>query len=145
MGSQSIVGYGKGSENAEDLEENMKTKMIILITAIVFMCSCGMKDKLGKKEEPVKEETKKEEVAKKESAKEEPVSAKAAEFAAPSGKTVSVTGPLVNIRSGPGMKNKVLTTVKKGDELEVLGEIGSWYNVKLPDGTEGWIYHKLVK
>ncbi len=117
----------------------MKTKMITLITVIVFMCSCGMKDKLGKKEEPVKEETKKESV------KEEPVSEKAAEFTAPSGKAVFVTDPLVNIRSGPGMKNKVLTTVKKGDELEVLGEIGSWYNVKLPDGTEGWIYHKLVK
>jgi SH3-like domain-containing protein len=125
----------------------MKTKMIILITVIIVcMCSCGMKDKLGKKEEPVKEETKKEEVAKKESIKEEqPIAEKAAELTAPSGKMVSVTGPLVNIRNGPGMKHKVLTTVKEGDELEVLGEIGSWYNVKLPDGTEGWIYHKLVK
>ena len=140
MGNRSIVGYGKGLRNAEDLEENMKTKMIILIPVIiVFMCSCGMKDKLGKKEEPVKEEPKKESV------KEGPVSEKAPEFTAPSGKMVFVTEPLVNIRSGPGMKNKVLTKVKKGDGLEVLGEIGSWYNVKLPDGTEGWIYHKLVK
>lgn len=117
----------------------MKIKMVILLTVIALMCSCGVTGKSAKKEEPVKEETK-EEVA-----KEEPVSAKAAEFTVPSGKMVSVTDPMVNIRSGPSMKDKVLTTVKKGDKLEVLGEIGSWYNVKLPDGTQGWIYNKLVE
>ena len=122
----------------------MKVKMVILLTAIALVCSCGMTGKSAKKEEPVKGETK-EEVAKKEVAKEESVSAKAADFTAPSGKTVSVTDPLVNIRSGPGMKHKVLTTVKKGDRLEVLGEIGSWFNVKLLDGTQGWIYNKLVE
>lgn len=144
MDSQSGKLLGQGSGNAGKLEENMKIKMVILLTVTALICSCGMTGKSAKKEESVKEETKGE-VAKKESAKEEPVSAKAAEFRAPSGKTVSVTDPLVNIRSGPGMKHKVLTTVKKGDKLEVLGEIGSWYNVKLPDGTQGWIYNKLVE
>jgi uncharacterized protein YgiM (DUF1202 family) len=43
------------------------------------------------------------------------------------------------------MKTKVVTKVKKGDTLEVMGEIGNWYNVKLPTDETGWIYKKLVK
>jgi uncharacterized protein YgiM (DUF1202 family) len=144
MDSQSGKLFGQGWENAGKLEEKMKIKMVILLTVTALICSCGVTGKSAKKEEPVKGETTGE-VAKEESAKEQPASAKAAEFTVPAGKTVSVTDPLVNIRSGPGMKHKVLTTVKKGDKLELLGEIGSWYNVKLPDGTQGWIYNKLVE
>jgi uncharacterized protein YgiM (DUF1202 family) len=43
------------------------------------------------------------------------------------------------------MKNEVITTVRKGDELELLGQTGSWCNVRLSNGLEGWIYKKLVR
>ncbi len=60
-------------------------------------------------------------------------------------KIVSVTGSVVNIRSGPGTTNNVIAKVRRGDELEVRGETLSWYNVKLSNGVEGWIYKKLVR
>jgi uncharacterized protein YgiM (DUF1202 family) len=127
------------------LEEEMKTKMIIMMTLIAFTFSCGLTEKFGKKEEPAKAEPQQEEVAKKEPEKEKAVSEPTPEFVAPPGKTVAVTGSVVNIRGGPGMKTTVVTKVKKGDTLEVMGEIGNWYNVKLPTDETGWIYKKLVK
>jgi len=140
-----------GSKDEEKLEEKMKTKTIIMVTLIAFTFSCGFMEKFGKKEEPAKEETQ-EQVAKQEPAKEEAVAEsthqeveQTPELIPPSGKMVSVTGSVVNIRSGPGMKNKVVAKVQRRDELEVLGEIGSWYNVKLSNGEEGWIYKKLVR
>jgi curli biogenesis system outer membrane secretion channel CsgG len=65
--------------------------------------------------------------------------------AAPAGATVEVTGSTVNVRSGPGTGNPVLGTVRRGDRLPILGESGSWYQIRLPDGREGWIYNKLVR
>ena len=60
-------------------------------------------------------------------------------------KVVYVTASLVNIRTGASNKNKVITRVKRGDELEVLGETDSWYNVRVSNGVEGWIHKKVVK
>jgi len=130
----------------------MKIKTIIMVTLIAFTFSCGLTEKFGKKEESVKDETGEVEVVKPESTKEEPISPPAPEKAEPApepvtppSQMVSVTASAVNIRSGPGMKNKVITTVTEGDELELLGESGSWLNVKLSNGMEGWIYKKLVR
>ena len=130
----------------------MKIKTIIIATLIAFTFSCGLTERFGKKEESVKDETQEVEVVKPEPTKEEPVSPPspekvepAPEPVTPPSQMVSVTASAVNIRSGPGMKNKVITTVKEGDELELLGESGSWLNVKLSNGMEGWIYKKLVR
>ena len=130
----------------------MKTKTIIMVTLIAFTFSCGVMEKFGKKEEPVKDETHQQEVVKPEPVKEEAVSESThqevkptPEPVVPPTKMVSVTGSVVNIRSGPGTTNKVIAKVKRGDELEVRGETFSWYNVQLSNGTEGWIYKKLVK
>jgi tetratricopeptide (TPR) repeat protein len=62
-----------------------------------------------------------------------------------SSKVVSVTASLVNVRAGASIKNRVITTVKRGDRLNVLGETDAWYNVRLPNGTEGWVHTKAVK
>lgn len=121
----------------------MKTKTIIMITLIAFTFSCGLTEKFGKKEESVKDETQQVEIVKPEPTKVEP--APAPEPVTPPPRMVSVTASAVNIRSGPGMKNKVITKVKKGDELELLAESGSWLNVRLTNGMEGWIYKKLVR
>jgi uncharacterized protein YgiM (DUF1202 family) len=130
----------------------MKIKTIIMVTLIAFSFSCGLTERFGKKEESVKDETQEVEVVKPEPTKEEPVSSPAPEKVEPApepvtspSQMVSVTASAVNIRSGPGMKNKVITTVTEGDELELLGESGSWLNVKLSNGMEGWIYKKLVR
>ena len=130
----------------------MKIKTIIMVTLIAFTFSCGLTEKFGKKEESIKDETQAVEVVTPEPTKEEPVSTPAPEKVegapqpvTPPTQMVSVSASAVNIRSGPGMKNKVITTVKEGDELELLGESGSWLNVKLSNGMEGWIYKKLVR
>ncbi len=130
----------------------MKTKMIIMVTLIAFTFSCGVMEKFGKKEEPVKGESQRQEVVKPESAMEEVVPESAyqevkptPEPVVPPTKMVSVTGSVVNIRRGPGTTNKVIAKVRRGDGLEVRGETLSWYNVRLASGAEGWIYKKLVK
>ncbi|NIS62137.1 MAG: SH3 domain-containing protein, partial [Proteobacteria bacterium] len=93
-----------------------------------------------------------EEVFKPEPESEEAVSQVAHQEVEPTPETVgpltqivSVKGSVVNIRSGPGTTNKVIAKVRRGDELEVMGETLSWYNVKLSSGVEGWIYKKLVR
>ena len=130
----------------------MKTKTIIMVTLIAFTFSCGVMEKFGRKEEPIRGESQQQEVVKPESVKEEALPESAYQEAKPTPepvvpptKMVSVTGSVVNIRSGPGTTNKVVTKVRRGDELEVRGETLSWYNVKLSNGVEGWIYKKLVR
>jgi uncharacterized protein YgiM (DUF1202 family) len=126
----------------------MKTKIIIVLTLIAFTFGCGLTEKFGKKEEPAQTETQRQEVATPEPIKEElpPQGVeRTPEPVTPPLEMVSVTASMVNIRSGPGMKNEVVTTVRKGDELELLGQTGSWCNVRLSNGVEGWIYKKLVR
>ncbi len=138
----------------------MKSKTIIMATLIAFALGCGamekistgVKEKFSGKGEPVKEEMQEEKVFKPEPAQEEASPEIALheikpipEPVVPPVKIVSVTGSVVNIRSGPGTTNKVISKVRRGDELEVWGETLSWYNVKLSNGVEGWIYKKLVR
>jgi len=58
---------------------------------------------------------------------------------------VTVTWTSVNIRSGAGDNYPVVATVKQGDKLTVIGELGDWLNVRLGDGKAGWISNKVVK
>ena len=56
-----------------------------------------------------------------------------------------VTWTFANIRSGAGDNYPVVTTVKQGDKLTVIGESGDWFNVRLENGQEGWISNRVVK
>jgi hypothetical protein len=58
---------------------------------------------------------------------------------------VTVTWTSANIRSGAGNEFPLVTIVKKGDRLTVIGEHGEWFNVRLEDGKEGWINSGVVK
>lgn len=59
--------------------------------------------------------------------------------------TVTVTGTFANIRSGAGNNFSIVTTVKQGDNLVLLGEYGEWFNVRLENGQEGWIDNRFAK
>lgn len=61
------------------------------------------------------------------------------------GSTVEVTGTTVNIRSGPGTNYGIVSSARRGDRLTLLGESGDWFQVRLPDGREGWILNKMVR
>jgi uncharacterized protein YgiM (DUF1202 family) len=60
-------------------------------------------------------------------------------------KIVTVTWTSANIRSDAGDNYPVVTTVKQGDKLVVIGESGEWFNVQLEGGQQGWISNRVVK
>lgn len=58
---------------------------------------------------------------------------------------VTVTGSVVNIRTGPGTNFPVVTKVNKGATVTVKEAAFGWYKVLLSDGsTTGWIAGWLV-
>ncbi len=59
-------------------------------------------------------------------------------------KKMTVVVPVGNIRKGPSVKEKVLFTVARGGTLQVTGQKGNWYAVRLKDGRSGWAYRSLV-
>ncbi len=54
------------------------------------------------------------------------------------------TGTL-NVREGEGETFKVLTRLKKGEEVEILQSSGEWYKVKLSDGRVGYVSARYIK
>ena len=60
---------------------------------------------------------------------------------------VRVTGSRVNIRSGPGTENGVVTTLDGGEMVEVLSRAeNGWVEVRLPEGLGiGWVSGTLVE
>ncbi len=61
------------------------------------------------------------------------------------GKTITITGTKVNIRSGPGTNYSIVTSLTKGTTVKALGKQGSWYQIQLPDGRIGWVYERLAQ
>lgn len=59
-------------------------------------------------------------------------------------KMVSVDADMINLRSGPGAKYKVLWELGRGYPLKVIGSKGSWYRVVDFENDIGWVYKKLV-
>lgn len=49
-----------------------------------------------------------------------------------------------NIRSGPGLKHKILFSVEKGIPFKVIKQKGKWINIQHVDGDRGWIHKSLV-
>ena len=62
-------------------------------------------------------------------------------------RTMTVSKPKVNFRSGPGRGYRKVDTLYKGQVLKYIKKYGYWYKVKVidpPDGPTGWIYRTLV-
>ncbi len=49
-----------------------------------------------------------------------------------------------NVREGPGLSFRVLTTLKSGAPVTAHSHKGKWVQVQLEDGTRGWIHQTLV-
>src|SRR5258706_10526171 len=58
--------------------------------------------------------------------------------------TVRVTASTLNVRKEPATTSDVVAQVKKGDKLALLATRADWSNVRLADGTTGWVSSKLV-
>ena len=67
--------------------------------------------------------------------------------ATPEGPQAIVQSETLNVRAGPGTGHAVVTTVKQGDRLPVIGRNadGSWLQVTLPTGRSGWIAASLAQ
>jgi len=51
----------------------------------------------------------------------------------------TVNASLLNIRKGAGTNHSVITTVRKGTSVTILSKSGSWYQIRLSDGTVGYV------
>jgi uncharacterized protein YgiM (DUF1202 family) len=58
--------------------------------------------------------------------------------------TVRVTVSTLNVRKEPATVSDVVAQAKKGDKLALLATRADWSNVRLADGTTGWVSSKLV-
>lgn len=54
-------------------------------------------------------------------------------------KNVIITAPALNVRSGNSTGFPVVNKVYKNQQIEVIGKLGNWYAVHLPDNTVGVI------
>lgn len=64
---------------------------------------------------------------------------------APASRFCTVTGSLVNIRSGAGTDYSRIAQVTRGTRLPILAEQDAWYLVEVPGGPAGWIAGWLVE
>ena len=60
-------------------------------------------------------------------------------------KTVEIISATVNVRAEPTTDSAKVASVYMGDKLDYIGAEGDWYNVRLSDGTEGWVASFLAK
>ena len=56
----------------------------------------------------------------------------------------TISGDVVNARISPDISSKVITELKKGEQLDVYSWSGEWYKVKLKDGNFGWVFNELL-
>lgn len=59
-------------------------------------------------------------------------------------KKVMISGTTVNIRSGPGVKYKLITSLKKGTTLSYLKVSNNWFNIVLANKKSGWVSGNYV-
>jgi hypothetical protein len=52
---------------------------------------------------------------------------------------VSVTVPVLNVRSGPSLSDPKIYQIHKGYILEIHGKTNGWLYVQLPNGEFGWV------
>ncbi len=58
---------------------------------------------------------------------------------------ITVTGRVVNLRSGPGTEYGILGQVQEGDSLQVTGGLDDWYRIYIPSmSLFAWIYGPLT-
>jgi len=57
---------------------------------------------------------------------------------------VRVTTATLNVRKEPTTSGEVMAQVKRNDRLALLATRGEWSNVRMADGSTGWVSSKLV-
>lgn len=47
--------------------------------------------------------------------------------------------PSVTVKGAPDNSGTSLFLIHEGLKVRIIGELGSWYNIRLADGNEGWV------
>jgi len=58
--------------------------------------------------------------------------------------SATVAGSVVNVRSGPGTDYMVAGSLYKNTRVEVVGEIGEWFQIKF-GALSGWVHSSLLQ
>ncbi|HEU0105812.1 MAG TPA: SH3 domain-containing protein [Vicinamibacteria bacterium] len=58
---------------------------------------------------------------------------------------VQVDATRANVRKQPSTTSPIVTTVARGEQLEVLEKAGDWYHIKTGSGAEGYVSARLVR
>ena len=56
-----------------------------------------------------------------------------------------VTATTLNVRSGPGTKYSVVTTVRKNEYIRVFAGVGDWYIIQTEEDYIGAVSKKYIK
>ncbi len=50
----------------------------------------------------------------------------------------------LNVRTGPGTSYGIVTKLKAGTEVLIIGQNGDWWQIRLSGGKAGWVHEKYV-
>ena len=50
-----------------------------------------------------------------------------------------------NIRARPTINSRIITSIPRGEEVNVVGKDGEWTMLKLDDGSVAWIHRSLIR
>jgi len=56
---------------------------------------------------------------------------------------LEISAERANVRSGPGTKHDIVTSLSEGDRYEVLGQKGEWVQIMYLVGVKGWVHGEL--
>ena len=58
---------------------------------------------------------------------------------------LTVSAPVANIRSGPGLRHNVLWKVEKYFPVRIIEKSGEWYHFEDFEGDKGWVHQSLLR
>ena len=74
-----------------------------------------------------------------------PLPLKAAEKGLPVPRFVTLRSNQVNVRTGPGEQYPIeWVFTRKSMPVEIIAEFQNWRKIRDVDGTEGWVYERMV-
>jgi uncharacterized protein YgiM (DUF1202 family) len=56
-----------------------------------------------------------------------------------------IIGEGVNFRAEPDTGGEIITVLKQGSAITIMGQADNWYKARLADGRNGWIFEQFVK
>jgi len=59
-------------------------------------------------------------------------------------RTGTVQASILNVRSGAGTQNSIIGELARGETVNIVTQKDGWYQIKLSNGSTGWVYSTYV-